>query len=597
MARSVGEAAAEGLTAGFLLGRNTQQMYRDNERQDRLDQTAIEDRQMLRATQQEQLARQKNADKQAAFKEQRRMLGAAQQGVIDSGAAQTPEAKKLFADQVKSLDEAEATHLAGVTGFDLAGVQKQAQLDLKDVTAATDLSTLKPGQLTRAITVATGGRAPADFVRGPDGAPSLVEQGGADLVQGLQSGDMQRVLKGANIVYAPSLKTGVGQPSPHGGVIVGKELVGFTPAPGSDESDPKFIPTVRVYVKEEGGTGPADSPFGATGHYDAPMTEDRSSKAEAKVRTISLKDGLEFVGHNLHVAELLSDPAAMAKLQEDQQSGDFDPAAYQAALGSAGVKQAPTKVQQHVIPAGGTLATTTTGRDGRSTTTTLEGQKKPPSGSVGAVQQTVNAIKALVDSGDITEAEGQERIRALLNKATTGTKSQGLAGGSGGSGGKSGEPSDTPGLSKGEERTIKAQQARLKEDQDDLKERRDQADKALDRATKPIGAFASPDEKKAHDAKVAKAEAEHAKTIKSLDDATADLKASKRALDERLAGNPAPASLADGKRKGDTGGADAARKPAGAAPPATLLKEGVNTKFKNGQTWTLRGGKAVQVTN
>ena len=50
MARSVGEAAAEGLTAGFLLGRNTQQMYRDNERQDRLDQTAIEDRQMLRAT-------------------------------------------------------------------------------------------------------------------------------------------------------------------------------------------------------------------------------------------------------------------------------------------------------------------------------------------------------------------------------------------------------------------------------------------------------------------------------------------------------------------------------------------------------------------
>jgi hypothetical protein len=32
------------------------------------------------------------------------------------------------------------------------------------------------------------------------------------------------------------------------------------------------------------------------------------------------------------------------------------------------------------------------------------------------------------------------------------------------------------------------------------------------------------------------------------------------------------------------------------SPPANLLKEGVHTTFKNGQTWTLQGGKPVQVT-
>jgi hypothetical protein len=32
------------------------------------------------------------------------------------------------------------------------------------------------------------------------------------------------------------------------------------------------------------------------------------------------------------------------------------------------------------------------------------------------------------------------------------------------------------------------------------------------------------------------------------------------------------------------------------APPTNLLKEGVNTTFKNGQTWTLRGGVPTLVS-
>lgn len=41
--------------------------------------------------------------------------------------------------------------------------------------------------------------------------------------------------------------------------------------------------------------------------------------------------------------------------------------------------------------------------------------------------------------------------------------------------------------------------------------------------------------------------------------------------------------------------APAAPAAAQSSPPLAALKEGVNTKFKNGQTWTLRGGQAVRV--
>ena len=66
MARSVGEAAALGLESGFIIGRGTQQMARENARRDRLDQELAEDRQMQRAAAAEQLARQKNLDRIAA---------------------------------------------------------------------------------------------------------------------------------------------------------------------------------------------------------------------------------------------------------------------------------------------------------------------------------------------------------------------------------------------------------------------------------------------------------------------------------------------------------------------------------------------------
>jgi hypothetical protein len=57
-----------------------------------------------------------------------------------------------------------------------------------------------------------------------------------------------------------------------------------------------------------------------------------------------------------------------------------------------------------------------------------------------------------------------------------------------------------------------------------------------------------------------------------------------------------PTAQPRGQAAPATGGAPT--KPAAAptsSPPVSLLKEGVETKFKNGQTWTLKNGKPVQV--
>jgi hypothetical protein len=68
--------------------------------------------------------------------------------------------------------------------------------------------------------------------------------------------------------------------------------------------------------------------------------------------------------------------------------------------------------------------------------------------------------------------------------------------------------------------------------------------------------------------------------------------ASKAYVDDYKAGILPPALMPRAEAK------PTETKPAAAptsSPPVNLLKEGVETKFTNGQTWTLKNGKPVQV--
>lgn len=563
MARSRGEAAAQGLESGFLLGRNTQLLVQENERRDRLDQEAIEDRRMRRAATAEALARQKNKDRAAAIAEQRKNLVAAQQAIVSSGITQTPEEKGVFMRQMQTIDKAENDYLREVGGVDLERENALGQRALEAVGTTPDgqLAALPPGTLQRAVAFA-GKRPTADYLRGQDGSPSLVEKAGASMLQGMQSGDLPTILQSANVLYAPSLRTGVGEKSPHGGTIVGKEIVGLTPAPGSTPEDPAFIPTLRVYVSD-GSSAATDMPFGATGSYVAPLTEDRSSGNDSKVKRISQSSVMETMGHNLHVAELLNDPAARQKLEADRQGGGFNEELYLAALARYGIKKPVPTIKQTVIPRGGTLLTTETDPGtGKTTTTQTKGEEYKTRQS--PAEEAIDLFERYPERFPTLAA-----ARAFVTPSKAANQAAGTGGGSAGSGG-SGEGGS--GLSKEEDRLVKAEGLSI-----------DRALKAIDRERQRINddfksrmpkelSFTQERDPKAvaaRDKKVADLLAEKKKALDELNEKERKIEERSDKLDERLSGKSGP-SL-DKPKKAGTASAPA-KTPAGAKDFSSLWK-------------------------
>lgn len=585
MARSIGEAASTGLVEGFVLGRNTQQMARENARRDMLDQQNAEDRQMQRATAAEQRARQMNLDRIAALDAQIKGAGTAQQGVIDSGVQQTPEQQAAFTQRVGGATRARDELLSKISGFDLAGAQARGKSALARLQQAGDPSGLEPGELTAAVSVATGGRNPSDFVR-QNGQPSVIEQAGQDFYRGIEAGDEEAVLRGANVIYAPSLKAGVGKPSPHGGVIVGKEFVGLTPAPGGDPNDPRFVPTVRVYVRDEAKAGdfarldrandkrpPGAQQAGATSYYDAPLTEDRSSDSKAKVKTIGLRDGMETLAHNLNIAELLNRPDALTKLQEDQQAGAFDPELYAAALGAAGVKPKSNtkKVSVTTVPAGGSALTTIEDAKGGVTQTVTQGNEKPtkPTPAQEALdlfEKYPERFKSLADA------------RAFVTPSKAANQAAGVGGGGKG-GGKAGADGDAAGISTAEKRALDVQRDALKRRTDALDKKRQRIhDDYKDDLPEPLSTADqfNEDAKASRAVKVEAAKKRKADALKALDKEAAEIADREAALDARMT-NTEGSTAANPKPK-PTGGAGRtladtpSKAPAGAKDFSSLWK-------------------------
>lgn len=440
MARSVGEAAATGLESGFRLGMDIQQQRRNNTRQDRLDQQSAEG---LAYTQD----RQQSQDALRALDEQRADLlkeGTAQQ---NSPTPPTPEQQDSFTQRLSGLEAARSQHLQKLSGYDIGGVQKQAKVDLQHIIeSGDDVSALRPGALTRATTVLTG-RPTTDFIRS-EGAPAPIEVAGKQLIDGIQNGDSGNMLAGVNAMYAPQLTSGIGAPGAQGGTIVAKRIVNLVPDPKSSRDDPRYIPLLRVYVnngKQVMGP-PADpnAPPNATGHYDAPMTVGRSTDPNDPVKSIGMKEAMDFVGNNLHVAELLNRPDALAKLQEDQQSGDFNQQSQQdyfAALQRLGISTTPKNtIKETVIPAGASVKRTVTDRAGNVVSeSTTQGNEKTPA-SVQLMQARLDEIEA---DDTLTPSQKASERRAVMSGIKPGKYTGDAPAGGLGSGAGTSKATDT----------------------------------------------------------------------------------------------------------------------------------------------------------
>lgn len=395
MARSVGEAAANGLESGLNLGMSIANQRRQQDRQDILDAQHNEDRQRA-------IMRQQMADQGAALDAQLKDLNSEGQAMEASGTPPTPEQQQAFSTRVNAVRQARDAHLSKLSGVVLEDAHRGALEDLKALDASGgDISKVR--NLTRAITVGTG-QDPKVYLRGQDGSPAPIEQAGMAMMQGIQTGDKASLVQGANVIFGPKLQEGLGKPSPHGGTIVRKEIVDVVPDPKSGEKDPRYIPVLKVYVRKDDFNGPGDPDRGgATSSYTAPLTEGRATGDDAKVKALSLKDVMDFVGHNLQLTEQINTPEGLQKLQQDQQASTFDPSEYLQALQRVGIQPNKVTTKDTIIPMGGKVLRTTTDKQGRVVSEkTIDGNPRPE-----PKNRQEELMQAKLDSIDEAEAAGQ----------------------------------------------------------------------------------------------------------------------------------------------------------------------------------------------
>lgn len=426
MARSIGEAAAVGLTSGYDLALRTADFQARREREQRLD-AAAEDESTYRRQ------RQQNADAVAALDAQGKML--TQEG-ISLANSKDPIAQEDYTRRFQEHNRVKSELLSKISGYDFAKEQKRGTEDIERLRAGETDGI----NITRVANVATG-RPVSDYLRA-DGQPSVVDTAVEDLMSGLEGGDQTRMLNGINILYAPELRKGVGTKSPHGGVIVGKTIVGLDPHPSSKDDDPAVVPRIRVWVKgDKDYSGPPipGAPEGATGYYDAPLTKNRSSDPNDMVLPISLNQTLERVEKHLQFGQLLNSPEVMAKIQQEMADGDFDEAAFQQALRQQGIiggktttKNTPLSrfglLQERVDAQGNVVSSQVIKPEGGAAAT----------GPASKLEAQLAAIDEAEEAGEITPKQANIERRAARSGIKPGKYTgDAPAGGGGGGGGES----------------------------------------------------------------------------------------------------------------------------------------------------------------
>ncbi len=253
-----------------------------------------------------------------------------------------------------------------------------------------------PAQFYRHVSLATG-RTPEQIAQAAAAAQQIQE--------GMQFGNQELLLQGVNTLAAPDLRAGVGQPSPHGGNIVKKEIVRLIPvrdANGVEHPD-KVFPVLRVWTDKQG-------PDGQPMYYDAPLTQNRTSDPDDPVKAVDLKHAFDYMGNLGTLAAALQDPRAAAKLAQgakevgEQTRADVDEIN---ALGRAElVKHAKgsTAMALAAINNDPTLSEEQK-RDARDVALGLKPKAAPPKPPSGGVQAFEARVQAIRDLGLSPEAE------------------------------------------------------------------------------------------------------------------------------------------------------------------------------------------------
>lgn len=199
-----------------------------------------------------------------------------------------------------------------------------------------DISQADPKDVYMAFLAATG-RDPSYFQR-QDGKPSEFDEDHQQIQEGMQSGNQNLLLQGANGVMQPDLSVGVGQHT-HGGLTVtGKQIDSFVP---SKDDPSRVMPVLKVQTD--------------AGSYHAPVTASRGTEAHAganghedTVKSYSMDDWMQKLGHMGTIAEIVNQPDVAAKLEQGRQQAQGEGQDFLQALSKVGF-QPPKKIVTHNV--------------------------------------------------------------------------------------------------------------------------------------------------------------------------------------------------------------------------------------------------------
>lgn len=418
MARGLAGALSEGIEAGFGMGLAADD--REQRRQQREIDNARHAAQDARAEQEFGLRRQRE---ERVDREQRQERA---YGLLDKRQKEIVETSRAAQAAGGAVDPSLAEEY-GLNSEQMARIRQDAlnffsrvqtgQIDPLD-------KNVKPGELYLNMTAATGME---------PGELKAVPQHIADVQAGLETGNQGLMLQGVNGLLAPQLRMGLGAPSPYGGTITRKEIIGLDPARdgnGVDHPD-KVIPRLRVYVKGDDGQ---------ERYYDAPLTRNRSTDPDDPVSVLQLGKAFDWMGQLGVLANAVQRPDIAEKLAQGEKESGGKAKRYIEQLTQA---SRPTKnaVEYKAVPAGGVLV----GFDAAGKEVSrVEGPAKK--GSATGLQATIDAIDGLAADGSLSPDDAEALKKAAAKRAATGLK-QGAAGGSGGGGGAVGS-AGVPGNSK-----------------------------------------------------------------------------------------------------------------------------------------------------
>lgn len=342
---SVGVAAVQGIESGFSLGLRGAQMRSDEEErrrraqaQERQQADLDEERAYRRTRDRVTDQRQAALDEQQARKVELEMIDS------DLGALKA-EGESLFAtyggydkvpedvrtDYTKRSRDMRSRRAAVRRAFSTPTVQDQRRA-AAEVWARVQAGQMSPDDLSGDELVTTitaqSGRPISDFLARSDGRPSVIRQAVLDVEAGLQAGNQDLLLRGANVLLARELSSGVGTDGPDGSEIVRKTLVALAPHP----QDPsKVVPILEVAVRRDDG---------ALGKYRAPVTEGRgvySTDPGAMPKAIPVQQLVERLGQVGVMEAWINQPQTRQRIEAASPKAKASADEFLQALASVGV--------------------------------------------------------------------------------------------------------------------------------------------------------------------------------------------------------------------------------------------------------------------